>query len=143
MFLLAGREQVKAALAPPAPGSVILDVRSGDQYRGERTREGAARRGHIPGAVWIFWLAGRVQAGPDKGCWQGAAEIRQLYGDRGVTPDEDIYLYSHTNHCATHTLVSLYLAGYPLEKLHVYGGSWIEWSKSGEPVETGGRGPAR
>ena len=38
---------------------------------------------------------------------------------------------------SAHSLVSLYLAGYPLDKLHNYDGSWIEWSRSREPMETG------
>jgi len=33
--------------------------------------------------------------------------------------------------------VSLYLVGYPLEKLHNYDGSWIEWSRAEENIETG------
>jgi thiosulfate/3-mercaptopyruvate sulfurtransferase len=140
--LLATLGEIKEALA--APGNrVIIDVRAQDLYRGERTKEGATRRGHIPGAVWINWTTARVQEGPDKGCWKSAPEIRQSYQSQGVTPDKDIFIYSHNDLCATYTLVSLYLADYPLEKLHVYGGSWIEWSKSGEPVETGSRGPAR
>ena len=140
-FLLADLEQVKAALS--APGSVILDVRSQDLYLGERTKEGAARRGHIPGAVWVYWGEARVKEGPDKGCWKSAQEIRRLYEGRGVTPDKDIYLYGHTDLIATYTLMSLYLAGYPLDKLHVYAGSWIQWSRSGEPVATGFPGPAK
>jgi len=36
--------------------------------------------------------------------------------------------------------VSLYLAGYPLEKLHNYDGSWIEWSRTQEDIETGSAG---
>ena len=38
---------------------------------------------------------------------------------------------------ATHSLVSLYLAGFPLENLHNYDGSWIEWSRSAQPHEVG------
>jgi thiosulfate/3-mercaptopyruvate sulfurtransferase len=140
--LLATLGDIKEALGPPA-NRIILDVRTQDQYRGERTREGAGRRGHIPGALWINWAVARVPEGPDKGCWKSAAEIKQIYQSQGVTPDKDIVIYSHNDLCATYTLVSLYLAGYPLERLHVYGGSWMEWSKSSEPVETGGRGPAR
>jgi thiosulfate/3-mercaptopyruvate sulfurtransferase len=140
-FLLAGLDQVKAALS--SPDSLVLDVRPRDLYLGERTKEGAARRGHIPGAVWIYWREARVKEGPDKGCWQSAPEIRRLYESRGVTPDRDLYLYGHTDLCATYTLVSLYLAGYPLDKLHVYAGSWIQWSRSQEPVATGSSGPAK
>ena len=81
------------------------------------TKEGAARPGRIPGAVGIFWEENRLAAGPYKGCWKSAAELKELYTSRGITPDKDIYIYGHTDLSASYTLVSLYLAGYPLEKL--------------------------
>jgi thiosulfate/3-mercaptopyruvate sulfurtransferase len=140
--LLATLGDLKAARSAPQ-SSIILDVRTQEQYRGERTREGAARRGHIPGAVEIYYKEARIEEGPAKGGWKSAAEIRSLYTGRGVTPDKDIYIYGHTDLCAAYTLVSLYLADYPLEKLHVYGGSWIEWSQTQEPVASGPAGPAK
>ncbi len=132
-FLLAGLEQVKAAVN--GPGKVIVDVRPQRLYLGQGSKEGAPRPGHIPGAVWVFWEENRVAAGPEKDCWKSPADLKELYVSRGISPDKDIYLYSHTNTCATFSLVSLYLAGYPLEKLHIYGPSWMEWSRSKEPVE--------
>ncbi len=134
-FLLAGLDEVKGARA--APGKVILDVRAPRLYLGEVTREGAARPGHIPGAVEVFWEENRLASGPNKGSWKSAAELKEMYASRGITPDQDIYVYSHNGLGATFTLVSLYLAGYPLDKLHVFGGGWIEWSRSKEPAEMG------
>ncbi len=134
-YLLANLEEVKAALGQP--GKVILDVREPRLYRGEGSKEGAARPGRIPGALGIFWEDNLVASGPAKGCWKSPAEIRELYTSRGITPDQDIYLYGHNDRCAAFTLVSLRLAGFPLEKLHLYAGSWIEWSRSPEPVQTG------
>lgn len=139
--LLATLKDLRAALAQPQ-GRVILDVRSGEEFRGERTREGAARRGHIPGAVWISWQDARVPEGPDKGCWKSAPEIRQIYAGRGVTHDKDVFIYGHNDLSAAYTLVSLYLAGYSLGKLHVYAGSWVQWSRSAEPVATGPSEPS-
>jgi thiosulfate/3-mercaptopyruvate sulfurtransferase len=134
-FLLASREEVKGALG--APGQLILDVRLPRLYSGVVSKEGAARPGRIPGAVGIFWKENRVASGPEKGCWKSAAALKELYASRGITPDKDIYIYGHTDLGASFTLVSLYLAGYPLEKLHLYAGSWIDWSRSREPVATG------
>jgi thiosulfate/3-mercaptopyruvate sulfurtransferase len=134
-FLTASLEEVKAAQA--APDKVIVDTRPQRLFLGEGTKEGAARHGRIPGAVGIFWEENRVASGPGKGYWKSAAALREIYASRGITPDKDIYLYSHTNLCANFTLVSLYLAGYPLEKLHVYGASWVEWSRSKEPAAKG------
>ncbi len=133
--LLATLQQVKGARG--WPHQVILDARRQSFFSGEGTKEGAARPGRIPGAVSVFWEENRMASGPLKGCWKSPGELRELYASRGVTPDKDIYIYTHHERCAAFSLVSLYLAGYPLEKLHLYAGSWIEWSRSREPAETG------
>ena len=137
-FLVANLEEVKAAQA--APDKIIIDVRPPRLFLGEGTKEGAARPGRIPGAVGIFWEENRVAAGPRKGCWKSAAELREIYRAQGITPDKDLYIYGNTDLEPSYTLVSLYLAGYPLEKLHVYGGGWIEWSRSKEAALTGPAG---
>jgi len=134
-FLVANLEEVKAAQA--APDKIIIDVRPPRLFLGEGTEEGAARPGRIPGAVGIFWEENRLAAGPRKGCWKSAAELREIYRAHGITPEKDLYIYGNTDLAASYTLVSLYLAGYPLEKLHVYGGGWIEWSRSKEAALTG------
>lgn len=139
--LLATLEEVKGAIHDPR--QVILDDRSRKQYLGEEREEGAVRAGHIPGAVWVEWKESRVPDGPFKSCFKPAAEIKQLYTAQGVTPDKDIYIYSRTGLRATHSLFGLYLTGYPLEKLHLYAGSFSEWSRSKEPIDTGPPGPAR
>jgi len=139
--LVATMAEVKGALGKPT--AVVLDVRPEKLFGGQGSKEGAARPGHIPGAVWVFWEEARNGAAPYKGSWKSAAEIRQIYMARGVTPEKDVYLYGHTDLCAAYTLASLYLAGYPLEKLHVYAGSWIEWSRSQEAVATAPAGGAK
>jgi len=134
--LTATLAEVKGAVQNPR--KVIVDTRSQREYLGEETKEGAARTGHIPGAVWLEWKETKVAAGPHKGFWKTGDEIKNIYAAKGVIPDKDIYLYGHRGLTPPHSLVSLYLAGYPLEKLHFYAGSWVEWSRSQEPVETGG-----
>lgn len=139
--LLATLNQVKEAFSDPS--KVILDARGRRQHLGEAKEEGAARAGHIPGAVWVDWKETGIPEGPYKGYWKSAAEIKAIFAAQGATPDRDIYLYSHTGRHATYTLVSLYLVGYPLEKLHLYAGSWVEWSRSKEPIKTGGPTPVK
>jgi len=139
--LLATLDEVKAAIQDPH--KVILDDRSRKQYLGEEREEGTARAGHIPGAVWVEWKEVRVPEGPYKGYWQPAEEISKIYADQGITPDKDIYIYSRAGLRATHSLFGLYLIGYPLEKLHLYAGSWMEWSRSQEPIATGSPSPGK
>lgn len=134
-YLLATLDEVKGAFKDPE--KVIVDDRSEKQFLGRETGKGASRPGHIPGAVWVGWKEAQVPEGPYKGYFKSAAEIKKIFEAKGVTPDKDIYLYSNTSRPATYALVSLYLAGYPLEKLHLYAASWMEWSRSQEPIEAG------
>jgi thiosulfate/3-mercaptopyruvate sulfurtransferase len=136
-FLLAGLEEVKAAMGHP--GKVLVDDRPQKQFLGLEKEEGAARAGHIPGAVGVDWHETRVADGPFKGFFKSAAAIRELYAALWDPPEKDLYLYGHHHLSSSHTLFSLYLAGYPLEKLHLYAGSWLEWSRSKEPLETAPR----
>jgi thiosulfate/3-mercaptopyruvate sulfurtransferase len=131
--LVASLEEVRAAAQDPR--KVIVDVRPSRQYLGQETKEGAVRTGHIPEAVSVDWHETKLGQGPYKGYWKGAAEIKKLFEAKGVSPDKDIYLYGHIALCSSCALASLYLAGYPLEKLHLYAGSWVEWSRSKEPIK--------
>ena len=45
----------------------------------------------------VFWEENRVAAGPQKACWKSAAELKEIYAARGITPDKDIYIYGHTD----------------------------------------------
>ncbi len=126
---------VKGALKDPK--KVVLDVRASKEYLGEETLSGAVRPGRIPGVIWIEWKEVLVQQGPYKGYWKSAEEIKRLYANKGVTIEKDIYMHCQSGVRSAHTLVSLFLIGFPLERLHNYDGSWIEWSRSEEPIETG------
>ena len=139
--LAATLDEVKGAVSEQS--KVILDDRSQRQYLGEEREEGAARPGRIPGSVWVEWKEALVAEGPFKGYFKSAEEITKIYAARGVTSDKDIYLYSNLGQPSTHSLVSLYLAGFPLEKLHLYTGSWTEWSRSKEPIKTGPPGAVK
>ncbi len=135
-YLAADLAQIKAALSDPK--KVLVDDRAKKQYLGEEAMAGA-RPGHIPGAVWVEWSEVVVPEGPYKGFWKPAAKIRKIYADKGVTPDKEVYLYCHVGVTSAHSLLGLYLIGFPLEKLRNYEGSSLEWSRAGEPLETGAK----
>lgn len=130
---LATRQEVKAAQR--APGKIVLDVRPSRLSAGKGGKEGPARPGPMPGAVGVSREENLVTSGISKGCWKSPWELRELYASRGVTPDKDIYIYSHRDRCSTFGLMSLYLAGYPLDKLHLCGGPWIEGSRRRETAK--------
>jgi thiosulfate/3-mercaptopyruvate sulfurtransferase len=71
------------------PDVVILDVRSPEEYSGERVV--GKRGGHIPGAINVEWLMNLT--GDDVKVFKPAAELRHRYESLGVTKDKEIITY--------------------------------------------------
>jgi len=116
---------------------VILDVRSDAEFAGERfwssgATEGAGRPGHISGAMHLPVDLLRTA----DGAFKNAAELRQLFQDRGVVPERSVVTYCTIGIRASEAaLVLRYLLGYP--DARVYYGSWAEWGTRAEtPIET-------
>jgi thiosulfate/3-mercaptopyruvate sulfurtransferase len=108
----------------------LIDVRSPEEYRGERLhmpeypQEGAMRGGHIPGANNVPW-ARAVNA--ETGEFLTAAELRALYEkEQGLAPGDDVIAYCRIGERSSHTwFVLKYLLGY--DRVRNYDGSWTEW----------------
>jgi thiosulfate/3-mercaptopyruvate sulfurtransferase len=108
----------------------LVDVRSPEEYRGERLHmpdypnEGALRGGHIPGAKSIPW--GRA-VDPDTHCFRSAAELRTIYQqENGLDAADDIVVYCRIGERSSHSWFALtYLLGF--SKVRNYDGSWTEW----------------
>ena len=107
----------------------LVDVRSPQEYRGELLhmpnypQEGATRGGHIPGAVNIPWSRATNEA---DSTFKSPEELRQLYGEQGITPDKEVIAYCRIGERSSHTwFVLTHLLGYP--KVRNYDGSWTEW----------------
>jgi thiosulfate/3-mercaptopyruvate sulfurtransferase len=108
----------------------LVDVRSPEEYRGERLHmpdypnEGALRGGHIPGARSVPW-ARAVDA--ETHVFRSAAELRTIYvTEQGLKPTDDVIAYCRIGERSSHTwFVLTYLLGFA----HVrnYDGSWTEW----------------
>ncbi|HEX9012451.1 MAG TPA: sulfurtransferase [Anaerolineaceae bacterium] len=131
------RDQVLAQHEARRP---LVDVRSVKEYTGELIampnypQEGAQRGGHIPGALNIPWsTAVREQ----DGTFKSPEELRGIYTDRGVRPDQEVIAYCRIGERSSHTwFVLKYLLGYPAVKN--YDGSWTEWGNLvGVPVKKG------
>jgi len=121
------RDQVLAHVEDHGP---LVDVRSPEEYRGERLHmpeypnEGAVRGGHIPGALSIPW--GRA-INPGDGTFKDAADLRKIYTEEnGLRPEDDVIAYCRIGERSSHTwFVLRYLLGFP--KVRNYDGSWTEW----------------
>jgi thiosulfate/3-mercaptopyruvate sulfurtransferase len=114
----------------------LVDVRSADEFTGKviappGMNETAQRGGHIPGAASIPW----AQAVAEDGTFKPADALRQLYGGKGVTGDQQIIAYCRIGERSSHTwFVLKYLLGY--KHVRNYDGSWTEWGNLvGAPIE--------
>jgi thiosulfate/3-mercaptopyruvate sulfurtransferase len=129
------RDQVFAQVEANKP---LVDVRSPQEYTGELLhmpnypQEGATRGGHIPGAVNIPWSKAVNEA---DSTFKSLEELRSLYEEQGIKPDEDIIAYCRIGERSSLTWFALkYLMGYPNVKN--YDGSWTEWGNLvGAPIE--------
>jgi thiosulfate/3-mercaptopyruvate sulfurtransferase len=114
----------------------LVDVRSVDEFTGKviappGMTETAQRGGHIPGAANIPW----AQAVAEDGTFKPADALRQLYGGKGVTGDQEVIAYCRIGERSSHTWFALkYLLGY--KDVRNYDGSWTEWGNLvGAPIE--------
>ena len=91
----------------------LVDVRSPEEYRGERLHmpdypnEGAVRGGHIPGARSIPWARA---VDPDTHVFRTAGELKRLYvEEQGLGPKDDVIAYCRIGERSSHSLVRPYL----------------------------------
>lgn len=121
-------------------GQPMIDVRSPEEYTGERTtapsypEEGALRAGHIPGAVNIPW----GKAAADDGTFRAVGELETLYRDvAGLNDNDDVIAYCRIGERSSHTwFVLTHLLGFT--KVRNYDGSWTEWGSAVRvPIVTG------
>jgi thiosulfate/3-mercaptopyruvate sulfurtransferase len=128
--LRAFREDV---LAHIQRGGQLVDVRSPEEYRGERLHmpdypnEGALRGGHIPGAKNVPWARA---VNPETHTFRPASELRAIYEqESGLVRDEEVITYCRIGERSSHTwFVLTYLLGF--EHVRNYDGSWTEWGNA-------------
>lgn len=130
-------------------GNPLVDVRSPEEYSGERTtapaypEEGALRAGHIPTAASVPW----ARAAASDGTFKSRAELDAIYRDEvGLADGDDIIAYCRIGERSSHTWFVLnHLLGF--EKVRNYDGSWTEWGSAVRvPIVTGevrGEAPTR
>jgi len=129
------KEDVLAHLGKP-----LIDVRTPEEYSGERTHmpaypeEGALRGGHIPTAKSVPW----ARAAADDGRFKAHSDLVSLYfTDLGISPGDDVVTYCRIGERSSHTwFVLKYLLG--VDQVRNYDGSWTEWGSAVRvPIVTG------
>lgn len=110
-------------------GNPLIDVRSLEEYTGERTHmpaypeEGALRGGHIPSAKSVPW----AKAAGELGVFKEREELDEIYlGQAGLKEGDNIIAYCRIGERSSHTWFVLnYLLGF--KNVRNYDGSWTEW----------------
>lgn len=129
------KEDVLAHLGKP-----LIDVRSPEEYSGERTHmpaypeEGALRGGHIPTARSVPW----ARAAAEDGTFKSHSDLVELYfTELGIDPSDEVITYCRIGERSSHTwFVMKYLLG--VDNVKNYDGSWTEWGSAVRvPIATG------
>lgn len=110
-------------------GNPLIDVRSPEEYSGERTHmpsypeEGALRGGHIPSAASVPW----ARAAAEDSTFRSRAELDAIYRDEaGLADGDKVIAYCRIGERSSHTwFVLTHLLGF--EGVRNYDGSWTEW----------------
>ena len=113
-------------------GNPLVDVRSPEEFSGERTtapaypEEGALRAGHIPSAQNVPW----AKAVAEDGTFKPVVELDAIYRDgAGLKDGDDIVAYCRIGERSSHTwFVLTHLLGF--ENVRNYDGSWTEWGSA-------------
>ncbi|PJJ55352.1 sulfurtransferase [Compostimonas suwonensis] len=113
-------------------GKPLIDVRSPEEYSGERTtapaypEEGTLRAGHIPSSQNVPW----AKAAAEDGTFRGLDELNAIYRDgAGLADGDDVVVLCRIGERSSHTwFVLTHLLGF--EGVRNYDGSWTEWGSA-------------
>lgn len=115
----------------PRCRTMVVDSRLAEEYAGKVAGEGIKRPGHIPGAVNVPWTSNlRSTANP---VLLPPEELRKLYEQRGIVPEDKITTCCRTGSQAAMTYFVLKYLGY---NVSLFGGSYWQWSRTADlPVQ--------
>lgn len=132
-----GRDDIRSGLGNS--GRILLDVRSPEEYNGERVMpppnfdHGAERTGRIPGARHLHYQ----DILTENDTYVSQEEMLAKLGDLNLSPhrSDEVVIYCRLSHRASLVWFAMrHILGF--ENVKIYDGSWTEWgSIVGFPIE--------
>ncbi|NTU83418.1 MAG: sulfurtransferase [Chloroflexales bacterium] len=127
------RKEADQVLAALGTGTLLIDARNEREFRGEESR--AARGGHIPGAVNVFYQS---LLSADDHTYASPDELRARFAAAGVDlaglEGREVVAYCNGGVSATPAALALELA--TGKRAALYDGSWNEWGNdAARPLE--------
>ena len=78
----------------------------------------------FPGSIPVYWEDAFDR---ETHLFKPAADLMQLYANKGITRDDTVITYCQVGMRASHDLFVLALTGHDAGKLRNYYGAWEEW----------------
>jgi thiosulfate/3-mercaptopyruvate sulfurtransferase len=127
------RKDADQILAALGSDTLLIDARGAKEYRGEESR--AARGGHIPGAVNVFYQS---LLSPEDHTYASPEELRARFAAAGVDlaalGEREVVAYCNGGVSATPAALAFELA--TGRRTALYDGSWNEWGNDeAKPIE--------
>ncbi len=99
----------------------LIDVRDSSEFNGLDHTECCARRGHVPGAIWLEWTEFL-----EDGKYKKPEDIRSILASRGVDDQDELVPYCHRGARSANAYLAMRYAGYPNTRNFI--GSMHDWS---------------
>lgn len=108
----------------------LIDARPKKEYSGEQLSEDVQKRGHIPGAVSLYWMDMLVSR--ENPVLKPEPELRRMYAEANAKPGQQLVTYCRTGMQSSFDyFVAKYLGYEPA----MYDASFYEWSLKKLPAE--------
>ncbi len=120
--LMITKDALKKLVKAPHLNTVILDVRSVEEYAGKEI-DGLPRAGHIPSAINISWNQFLNKDATVK----TSEQVRNTFEEHGLRDDQEIITYCLGGVRAAWVYCLLRNVGF--DQVKTYPGSWWEWSR--------------
>lgn len=119
-----------------------LDTRSVDEFTGKKQHKKSTRAGRIPSAKSFVWTdAFKLINGSNTydgiPVLKSIKELKALMKSSGIIWDQPLVTYCESGTRSAAVYFALIQAGFKTDRLWNYDGSWAEYSRSTEEIETG------